>query len=166
MFDWTLPRLDIVVPDYESVYFSIKDSTITVKAYKAGYESDGCTLSPDEVADWKPVMASLFHDPWYADLSCISKAWGWPLGAVRKLGDEVFACIMVGTGQPRWLARAYLTFIRPFGGFVRWAAGLFGAVTLVMAFSGCSGCANFPNHFNDQPVTPPQYQETTNGPGK
>jgi hypothetical protein len=157
--DWTLPRLTVAVPDFAGKRLLIQDSVITVLAYEGGYESDGCTLSPDEIGDWKPVMAALFHDPWYAELDEIAKAWGWSRAAVRKLGDELFACLMVKTGSPRWLARAYLTFIRPFGGLVRWIAGLAGAVTMVMVCSGCSGCANFPDHFGDEPVTPPQYED-------
>jgi len=159
--DWTLPKLVLTVPDFEDERFLIRDSVITVKAYSPGYESDGCTLSPDEIADWKPVFGALFHDPWYKSLDDIATAWHWPTAAVRKLGDEVFACILVATGTPRIIAALYLTFVRPLGGIVRWVAGLTGAVTLAMVCTGCAGCA-FPDHFGDQPVNPPQYEDVTN----
>lgn len=159
--DWALPKLTVAIPDFAGKRLVIRDGVITVLAYEHGYESDGCTLSPDEIGDWKPVIGALFHDPWYAELDEIARAWGWSRAAVRKLGDELFACILVKTGTPRAVARAYLTVIRPMGGIVRWIAGLFGAVTVLMMFSGCGGCANFPDHFGDQPVTPPQYEETT-----
>ncbi len=161
--DWTLPRLALTVQDYQGKLIVVKDSTITVRAY-SGSTCNGCTLSPDEIGRWKPVIGALFHDPWYAELFEIAKAWGWSEALVRKLGDEIFACILVATGTPRWLARAYLTGLRAGGGIVRWINGLLGVTLLAMMFSGCSGCA-IPNHFNDQPVTPPQYQETTNGTG-
>lgn len=162
--DWALPKLAFAVPDFANNRFLIKDSVIMVKAYRDGYQSDGCTLSPDEIGNWKTVIGALFHDPWYQSISEISKCWGWPEGCVRKLGDELFACILIGTGTPRWIARVYLTGLRWFGGITRWVGASFGMVTLALVMTGCSGCA-IPNHFNDQPVTPPQYQETTNGTG-
>jgi hypothetical protein len=158
--DWTLPKLDIAVPDFENKLLRIQDSTITVKLYADGFQSDGCTLSPDEIGSWKTVIGALFHDPWYASVDEIAEAWGWTPAAVRKLGDELFACIIVATGTPRWIARIYLTGLRAFGGIVRWASGLFGCVTVALLMSGCSGCT-IPNHFEDQPVTPPQFEEAT-----
>lgn len=156
--DWTLPKLTTPIPDFESDLFSIKDSVITVKAYTLDYASDGCTLSPDKIGNWMPVFGALFHDPWYASIDDLARKWGWTKAAVRKLGDELFACIIVATGTPRWIARAYLTGLRAFGGIVRWASGLLGCVTLALFITGCSGCV-IPNHFGDQPVTPPTYQE-------
>lgn len=160
--DWTLPKLTTAVPDFENTYFSIRDSVIRVKAYAPDYASDGCSLSPDTIGNWKPIFGALFHDPWYASVDDIAEAWKWTPAAVRKLGDELFACIIVATGTPRWLARAYLTGVRAFGGLVRWFSVTFGAVTLLCFMAGCSGCA-IPGHFGDQPVTPPVYQEVKDG---
>lgn len=159
--DWTLPRLTTTVPNFENKRLRIQDNVITVKAYEPDYASDGCTLSPDTICDWKPIIGALFHDPWYASLDELARAWNWTAYAVRKLGDELFACILVATGTPRWIARAYLTGLRAFGGIVRWAAATFGLVTMALLLSGCSGCA-IPAHFDDdEPVTPPEYQEET-----
>lgn len=156
--EWTLPKLDIAVPDFENAHFLIRNSVILVKQYADGYKSDGCTLSPDDIGNWKPVIGALFHDPWYASVNDIAKAWGWSASAVRRLGDEIFACILVGTGTPVWIARAYLTGLRAFGGIVRWVSSIFGIVTVACICTGCSGCA-IPDHFGDQPVTPPQYEK-------
>lgn len=163
MHDWTLPRLTIDVPDFENSYFTIRDRVITVKAYAPGYESDGCTLSPDKIGNWFPVFGAFFHDPWYASIDEIAQAWGWKPSAVRKLGDELFACILVATGTPRWIARFYLTGLRAFGGIVRWFSATFALVLIALTLTaGCSGCA-IPGYFDDKPITPPTYQEAKDG---
>ncbi len=164
--DWKLPKLDIAVLDYTGKLLTVKDGVITVKAY-SGDVCNGCTLSPDQIGKWKPVIGSLFHDPWYRELTAIAKAWSWPEADVRKLGDEIFACILTATGTPVWLARGYLTGVRAGGGIVRFVNALLGTSLLVMACSGCSGCV-MPDHFGNQPVTPPLYEASTNnaGPGR
>lgn len=155
--DWKLPKLSTPVPDFEGERIRVTDSAITVKAYQDGYESDGCTLSPDRIGKWRLVIPALFHDPWYAEIDEIASAWGWSRAAVRRLGDELFACIAVATGTPRWIARVYLTGIRAFGGFVRWIT----ALLVIATIAGCSGCA-IPDHFGGQPVDQPHYEETPN----
>ena len=157
--DWKLPKLAVDVPDYTGKLLRIRSGVITVLAYD-GDVCNGCTLSPDQIGKWRPVIGALFHDPWYKELAAIAKTWGWTEAAVRKLGDEIFACIIVATGTPRWLARAYLTGLRAGGGIVRWINGILGVTLLACLFTGCTGC-QIPNHFDDQPVEPPQYEETT-----
>jgi hypothetical protein len=173
---WTLPKIDVVVPDYESALFSIKDSAITVKPY-GGDTCNGATLSPDKFLGVNIVQAALFHDPWYAEVSKIAQAWGWTEAAVRKLGDEVFADIIVATNPGkserlvRGVARSYLTGVRLGGGVVRLYAKITGKTLLILVLAssaaGCAGCADIPDHFGGQNVPQPQYQETTDaGPGK
>lgn len=159
--DWRLPKLSTPIRDYTGEYLYIKDSVITVRAF-AGDVCNGCTFSPDEIGRWKPVIGALFHDPWYREIAAIAREWQWTESAVRKLGDEIFACIIVATGAPVWLGRLYLTGVRAGGGIVRWVNGLLGVTLLALLCSGCSGCA-IPNHFGDEPVTPPQYEDVTNG---
>ncbi len=158
--DWTLPKLAIAVPDYHGGLLKIVDGVITVKAY-TGDVCNGCSLSPDEIGSWNMVVGALFHDPWYSELDAIADAWNWPAKAVRKLGDEIFACILVATGTPRWLARAYLTGLRAGGGIVHFLSKAFGKAIMLSIIAGWAcGCGcQIPNHFDDQPVTPPTYED-------
>lgn len=163
--DWTLPRLNHRVPDYQGDNIVVKDGTITVKAY-VGNVCNGCSLSPDEIGNWKPVIGAIFHDPWYGEIADIASTWRWPESSVRKLGDEIFACILAATGTPIWLARLYLTGVRAFGWLARIARVviLVSAGTAIITGTGC-GC-QMPNQFDQAPIDPPYYQETTNAPGQ
>ena len=58
-------------------------------------ECDGCTMAPDSWGELKLYVAALFHDRWYLSMESIAKAWGWDVARVRKLGDIVFATILV-----------------------------------------------------------------------
>lgn len=158
--DWTLPKLNRTVLDYHGKLIDIVDSVITVKAYD-GDTCNGATLAPDRIWKWDIVPATIFHDPWYAEISEIATWWDCPEAEVRKLGDEIFGCILVATGVPEWLARAYLTGVRWFG----WAARIARVAIFIsiLAGAGCSGCAVIPDHFGDEPVTPPDYEDVTPG---
>lgn len=160
---WTLPKLAEAIPDYEDDLFLIRDSVITVKPY-SGNVCDGATLAPDRIGSWQPVIGAIFHDPWYERSDAMAVAWGWPAGAVRKLGDRIFYGILLEV-TPGWLARIYYRAVRVFGGiahFVMQAAAV--AIILSICCAGCSGCTGPDSPWDDPSgFVLPEYEQTAGG---
>ena len=148
-------------------------------------ECDGCTLAPDTWGELKLYVAALFHDRWYLSMESIAKAWGWDVARVRKLGDIVFATILVDLADAwardlrsrpcSWLragvreleilgARAsvaiYYRGVRAFGGA---AHRIMAALLLSLALSGCAGGCAAPEAWDeDARLAPPPAVAFTN----
>ena len=159
--DWRLPRL---VPElrpprvYDSERFLILPSgEITVRNYSPGRGiCDGSSLSPDTWLGLRAAIGSLVHDPWYMEMSKMAAAWGWDESRVRKLGDRVFASVLLAEARrlKGWrrfsgslTANVYYRAVRAFGGLYHRHAGRIAKAAKLAALcaglsllSGCGGC--------------------------
>lgn len=154
--EWTLPRIDETVPDYEDDLFRIRNSQITIKPY-AGNICDGCSLSPDKIGSKiKPVIGALFHDPWYIRGDLIAAEWGWPVARVRALGDRIFYGILIQYAGP--VAKPYYRFVRTFGGLYHSIKAMIALVLLAALIGG--GCCTPNDPFDGRPIDKPDYQKT------
>ena len=162
---WTLPRLTERIPDYEGKLIVIRDSVITVQPY-SGDVSDGCTLAPDRIGAWRPVIGAIFHDPWYLEMRAISRHWGppWTLGRVRRLGDQVFYGILIIV-TPSWIARTYYRFVRVIGGVAHFTMQIVAVASVVaICCAGCAGCDAPESPFEDpNDFNLPDYEQTAGG---
>lgn len=163
---WTLPRLAENVPDYHGTLIEIAASVVTVRPYN-GDVNDGCTLAPDWIGAWRPVVAACFHDPWYEEMDAMAADWKWPVSRVRALGDRIFYGILLQVA-PWWIARIYYRAVRAFGGIahfiMRQAAPLL-VVAVLLGLAGCAGCTGpaTPWEDPDAPVAMPDYEQTAGG---
>ena len=158
---WTLPRLADPVPDYAGKLIRIQDRVVTVHPY-AGDVNDGCTLVPDYIGAWRPVVGAVFHDPWYLEMDAMAAAWGWPVARVRRLGDRVFYAILVHVSSTG-LARIYYRGVRMFGGLAHFFGQRMPLVValLLLGSAGCSGCIGPGQPFEDpSDLTLPDYDQT------
>jgi hypothetical protein len=167
--DWQLPRLRFDVPNLDCEAFTIRDNVITVKAF-GGFTNgvvncDGCTLAPEK-AIIKTTIGAVFHDRWYMFLEYIAKAWGWTVRMVRKLGDLIFANILLllarmHSGIKRAgavvVANVYYAGVVAFGGFAHMVYKVFALALVCGVCSGCAGCIN--ECFEGETITTPNYRQ-------
>lgn len=162
---WRLPRLVESIPNYSGLYFHINDGVITTLPYD-GDVCDGCTLAPDKIGPWRPVIAAIFHDPWYLEALRMSRAWGseWPVRRVRAVGDHVFYGIL-SLVTPGVIARTYYWAVYRFGKWSRAMRHATAIVIVIAMFSaGCSGCASPDSPFEDPgEFVLPDYEQTAGG---
>lgn len=154
--DWVLPIVRAPLPDYTDEAFCIlsdgEDSLVTVKAFASDADHplcDGATGAPDNFLGVDIVPASVFHDRWYDAIPRIHAMTGVPLKELRRVGDKIFASIILaenGNGPlSKLVASGYYYGVRLFGGshvkVLKAVAKTVGVILLVSVFcAGCSGC--------------------------
>lgn len=147
--DWLLPPVSVSLPSYDDGWIAIEPlsngtSLILVYAYESDSKHDHCngaTFFPDNV---KGVLAgALFHDIWYERMESIAKSWGWKVSKVRKLGDKIFASIMMEEKANTAVVNFCYYNARIFGGVfhslmkIKWLKKIIVIVVLCMVFGGC-----------------------------
>lgn len=151
--DWEIRLKDDVPAPYSSAHFDIHGRIVRVLPYHSDADNatcDGNTLVPEEVLGIPTEIASLFHDPAYAELEKIAAAFGWSEGKTRKWADAVYGNILLQLArrEPDTLTRlggiawAHVSYagVRALGGIAHWAYRVFGVVVLALYVGGCSGC--------------------------
>lgn len=175
LVDWTFVIFR-KLPEFENELFKIEPfaegdaSWLTVKAYTSTAERnicDGATFAPD--TPHGVIEGTLFHDPWYLCMEAIAKAWGWKRGDVRKLGDDIFAGLIIANGGSKKTARLYYNGVRYGGGGILnriWHAvkRLLAALAISLAVGGCNGCLAPPENVIDEGThTPPKWEKVEDG---
>lgn len=169
--DWLLPPVNVALPSYDDGWLAIEPldngtSLILVYAYTSDKEHDHCdgaTFFPDKV---KGVLAgALFHDIWYERMEFIAKAWGWKVSKVRKLGDKIFASIMMEEKGNSFVVNFCYYSTRIFGGVfhsimkIKWLKKLL-VVFAVLCVLGLGGCVQTVfSHEDGYEYVPPTWVE-------
>lgn len=178
LVDWTF-IVNRDLPPFENSLFEIKPfgftdsgmAWLTVKAYTSTAENnicDGASMAPDTPKG--VVEGTLFHDPWYLSIDEIAAAWGWKRGDVRKLGDDIFAALIVANDGSKKTARLYYNGVRYGGGGILsklWHAlkRLLAVLAISLAVGGCNGCLAPPEDLLDMDnYTPPKWEKAEDVP--
>lgn len=167
--DWLLPPVAMDLPEYDDGWISIMpmgDGTtlILVYAYTSDKDHDYCdgaSLFPDNVKGVLP--GAIFHDIWYERMEAIVDAWGWSVSKVRKIGDQIFASIMMEEGANKAVVNLCYWPIRWFGGVFHEIMKIklikklivIAAVLFALSAGGCVHSVFAPG--GDIPYTPPVY---------
>lgn len=164
--DWEIRLKEDVPAPYSSERFYIHGRIVRVIHYISDADNamcDGNTLVPEEVLGIPTVIGSLFHDPAYAEIEAIARAFGWSVAKTRKWADTIYGNILLQLARREqsrkarvlgtaWAHVSYAG-VRMFGGFTRWAYRVFGvAVLAVLLGGGCSGCMSDIVDSFDDPV--------------
>lgn len=172
--DWLLPPVKVSLPSYDDGWIAIEPlsngtSLVLVYAYTSDKQHDHCdgaTFFPDKVKGVLP--GALFHDIWYERMEFIAKAWGWKVSKVRKLGDKIFASIMMEENGNTFVVNFCYYATRIFGGVfhsvmkVKWIKKLL-TVFVVLLVLGCGGCVKSVfSHEEGYEYVPPNWVDVNN----
>ena len=160
--EWTLPLIDfdeLPPGEYHGPIYNVCSDGSRVLAWLNPYEStrernhcDGATGIPDCLFGIDFRQGAAMHDPGYDEMEDIAKAFGVPVGVVRKLLDKGFVSVVLAENKGKPGVKTITTIaygvIRAVGGVYHASgrgalkaakdAATAGLVALLLL--GCAGC--------------------------
>lgn len=180
--EWILPLIDfegLPPGDYDGHIMHVSSDGSRVLMWLSPYESskkknhcDGATWIPDVLFGIDFRQGAAMHDPGYDEMQDIAKAFGVPVGVVRKLLDKGFVSVVLAENKGKFGVRTITTIAY---WVVRAAGGIYhdsgrgalkdAAKTAVIAacaallLGGCGGCVQ--TSFEDpRDYTSPTIEKT------
>lgn len=161
--EWTLPLIDfdeLPAGEYHGPIYNVCSDGSRVLVWLSPYEStrernhcDGATGIPDRLLGIDFRQGAAMHDPGYDEMEGIAKAFGVPVGVVRKLLDKGFVSVVLAENEGKFAVRTITTVaywvVRAAGGFYHKSGrgalkdtaktvSLVGVAALLLG--GCGGC--------------------------
>lgn len=161
--EWTLPLIDfdeLPAGEYNGPIYNVCSDGSRVLVWLSPYEStrernhcDGATGIPDRLLGIDFRQGAAMHDPGYDEMEEIAKAFGVPVGVVRKLLDKGFVSVVLAENEGKLAVRTITTVaywvVRAAGGFYHKSGrgalkdtaktvSLVGVTALLLG--GCGGC--------------------------
>lgn len=179
---WTLPLIDfdeLPPGEYHGPIYNVCSDGSRVLVWLSPYEStrernhcDGATCIPDRLLGIDFRQGAAMHDPGYDEMEAIAKAFGVPVGVVRKLLDKGFVSVVLAENKGKFGVRTITTVaywvVRIAGGIYHdsgrgalkdAAKTSFIAACAMLLLGGCGGCVQ--TSFEDpRDYTSPTIEKT------
>jgi hypothetical protein len=179
---WTLPIIkfkELPPGEYNGPIYHVFSDGPRVLVWLSPYEStrernhcDGATGIPDRLLGIDFRQGAAMHDPGYDEMDDIAKAFGVPVGVVRKLLDKGFVSVVLAENKGKFGVRTITTIaywvVRAAGGIYHdsgrgalkdAAKNAVIAACAALLLGGCGGCVQ--TSFEDpRDYTSPAIEKT------